>query len=52
MEGDTIAVVADHAGFDLKETLKRGLQATGYAERDLAIEFEGGGHAVRIARIS
>ena len=35
MEGDTIAVAADHAGFDLKEILKRDLQAAGYAVLDL-----------------
>jgi ribose 5-phosphate isomerase B len=35
MEGDTIAVAADHAGFDLKEILKRDLQDAGYAVVDL-----------------
>lgn len=35
MEGDTIAVAADHAGFDLKEILKRDLQDAGYAVLDL-----------------
>jgi hypothetical protein len=36
----------------LKETLKRDRQDAGCAERDLAIEFEGGSHAARSARIS
>jgi ribose 5-phosphate isomerase B len=35
MPGGTIAVAADHAGFDLKEILKRDLQEAGYAVIDL-----------------
>src|ERR1700733_3967437 len=35
MAGATIAVASDHAGFDLKETLKQDLQAAGYAVLDL-----------------
>ena len=35
MAGATIAVASDHAGFDLKETLKRDLQEVGYAVLDL-----------------
>src|SRR5471032_2125317 len=35
MAGVTIAVASDHAGFDLKEILKRDLQEAGYAVLDL-----------------
>jgi ribose 5-phosphate isomerase B len=35
MPGGTIAVASDHAGFDLKEILKRDLQEAGYAVIDL-----------------
>ena len=35
MSGATIAVASDHAGFDLKEVLKRDLQDAGYAVLDL-----------------
>jgi ribose 5-phosphate isomerase B len=35
MEGATIAVASDHAGFDLKEILKGDLQQAGYAVLDL-----------------
>ena len=35
MPGGAIAVAADHAGFDLKEILKRDLQDAGYAVLDL-----------------
>jgi len=35
MAAETIAVAADHAGFDLKEALKRDLEAAGYAVLDL-----------------
>ena len=35
MAGATIAVASDHAGFDLKETLKSDLQQAGYAVLDL-----------------
>ena len=35
MEGATIAVASDHAGFDLKEILKSDLQQAGYAVLDL-----------------
>ena len=35
MAGVTIAVASDHAGFDLKELLKRDLQEAGYAVLDL-----------------
>jgi len=52
MEGDTIAVAADHVGFDLGETPKRDLQKAGYAASDFAIEFEGDHHVARIAKIS
>jgi ribose 5-phosphate isomerase RpiB len=52
MEGDTIAVAADHVGFDLGEIPKRDLQEAGYAVCDFAIEFEGGRHVACIAKIS
>ncbi len=35
MAGATIAVASDHAGFDLKELLKRDLQEAGFAVLDL-----------------
>jgi len=35
MAGATIAVASDHAGFDLKEILKRDLQSAGYDVLDL-----------------
>ena len=35
MAGETIAVAADHAGFELKEALKRDLEAAGFAVLDL-----------------
>ena len=35
MAGATIAVASDHAGFDLKEILKRDLQDAGYVVLDL-----------------
>ncbi len=35
MAGATIAVASDHAGFDLKEILKRDLQEAGHAVLDL-----------------
>ncbi len=35
MPGGTIAVASDHAGFDLKEILKRDLQDAGFAVLDL-----------------
>src|SRR5476651_523987 len=35
MAGATIAVASDHAGFDLKEALKRDLQAAGHDVLDL-----------------
>jgi ribose 5-phosphate isomerase B len=35
MPGGAIAVASDHAGFDLKEVLKRDLQEAGYAVLDL-----------------
>ena len=35
MPGGAIAVASDHAGFDLKEILKRDLQQAGYAVLDL-----------------
>ncbi len=35
MPGGAIAVAADHAGFDLKEILKRDLQEAGFAVLDL-----------------
>ena len=35
MAGVTIAVASDHAGFDLKEILKRDLQEAGHAVLDL-----------------
>lgn len=35
MAGATIAVASDHAGFDLKEVLKRDLQAAGHHVLDL-----------------
>ncbi|UYN97560.1 MAG: ribose 5-phosphate isomerase B [Enhydrobacter sp.] len=38
MAGATIAVASDHAGFDLKEVLKRDLQAAGHAVLDLGTD--------------
>jgi ribose 5-phosphate isomerase B len=38
MPGGTIAVASDHAGFDLKEILKRDLQAAGHAVLDLGTD--------------
>jgi ribose 5-phosphate isomerase B len=38
MAGATIAVASDHAGFDLKEMLKRDLQEAGYAVLDLGTD--------------
>ena len=38
MAGATIAVASDHAGFDLKEILKRDLQEAGYAVLDLGTD--------------
>ncbi|MBS0539379.1 MAG: ribose 5-phosphate isomerase B [Proteobacteria bacterium] len=35
MAGATIAVASDHAGYDLKEILKRDLEEAGYAVLDL-----------------
>ena len=35
MPGGAIAVASDHAGFDLKEILKRDLQETGHEVLDL-----------------
>jgi ribose 5-phosphate isomerase RpiB len=35
MPGGAIAVVSDHTGFDLKESLGRGLQAAGHEVLDL-----------------
>ena len=35
MAGATVAVASDHAGFDLKEILKRDLQEAGHAVLDL-----------------
>lgn len=35
MPTETIAIAADHAGFDLKETLKAELEARGFAALDL-----------------
>ena len=38
MAGARIAVASDHAGFDLKEILKRDLQEAGYAVLDLGTD--------------
>ncbi len=38
MAGATIAVASDHAGFDLKELLKRDLEEAGYAVLDLGTD--------------
>jgi ribose 5-phosphate isomerase B len=41
MAGATIAVASDHAGFDLKETLKRDLQEAGLDVLDLGTHSTG-----------
>jgi len=52
MAGATIAVASDHAGFDLKEILKRDLQQAGYAVLDLgtnsaaSVDYPDFGHAL------
>jgi ribose 5-phosphate isomerase B len=52
MAGATIAVASDHAGFDLKEILKRDLQEAGYAVLDLgtnstaSVDYPDFGHAL------
>jgi ribose 5-phosphate isomerase B len=52
MAGATIAVASDHAGFDLKELLKRDLQEAGYAVVDLgahstaSVDYPDFGHAM------
>src|SRR5476649_2269054 len=52
MAGATIAVASDHAGFDLKELLKRDLQEAGYAVLDLgtnstdSVDYPDFGHAM------
>jgi ribose 5-phosphate isomerase B len=52
MAGATIAVASDHAGFDLKEILKRDLQAAGYDVLDLgtnstaSVDYPDFGHAM------
>ncbi len=52
MAGGTIAVASDHAGFDLKEILKRDLQEAGYAVLDLgtnstaSVDYPDFGHAL------
>jgi ribose 5-phosphate isomerase B len=38
MPGGTVAVASDHAGFDLKEILKRDLQAAGHDVLDLGTD--------------
>jgi ribose 5-phosphate isomerase B len=38
MSAQTIAIASDHAGFELKETLKRELQAAGYDIADLGTD--------------
>jgi ribose 5-phosphate isomerase B len=52
MAGATIAVASDHAGFDLKEILKRDLQEAGHDVLDLgtnstaSVDYPDFGHAV------
>jgi ribose 5-phosphate isomerase B len=52
MAGATIAVASDHAGFDLKEILKRDLQAAGHDVLDLgtnstaSVDYPDFGHAM------
>jgi ribose 5-phosphate isomerase B len=52
MAAATIAVASDHAGFDLKETLKRDLQAAGHDVLDLgtnstaSVDYPDFGHAM------
>ncbi|MBM3643863.1 MAG: ribose 5-phosphate isomerase B [Alphaproteobacteria bacterium] len=52
MAGDTIAVAADHAGFELKEALKRDLEAEGRVVLDLgthsgaSVDYPDFGHAL------
>jgi len=52
MAGATIAVASDHAGFDLKETLKRDLQDAGHEVLDLgthstaSVDYPDFGHAM------
>ena len=52
MAGATIAVASDHAGFDLKEILKRDLEDAGYAVLDLgtnstaSVDYPDFGHSL------
>ena len=52
MAGATIAVASDHAGFDLKEILKRDLQEAGHDVLDLgtnstaSVDYPDFGHAM------
>jgi ribose 5-phosphate isomerase B len=52
MAGGTIAVASDHAGFDLKEILKRDLQEAGHDVLDLgtnstaSVDYPDFGHAM------
>jgi len=52
MAGATIAVASDHAGFDLKEVLKRDLQEAGHDVLDLgtnstaSVDYPDFGHAM------
>jgi len=52
MAGGTIAVASDHAGFDLKEILKRDLQEAGHEVLDLgtnstaSVDYPDFGHAM------
>ncbi len=58
MAGATIAVASDHAGFDLKEILKRDLQEAGHAVLDLgtnstaSVDYPDFGHALAEAVVA
>lgn len=58
MPRSTIAIASDHAGYDLKETLKNELESWGYPVKDLgaygteSVDYPDFGHAVAEAIVS